>query len=167
MEEFEIARSKEEREEDIQRIAEFLRRNGIKESWNITGILERKDNDFGIDNEFPVLNERDEEKRNRLFTERKLLIGKYERLREQISPLLILERNMWAHLNDLNKEICEVEGHRLSEKVETEYDDDGLSRPVGYYRTCLVCGKRIFKEGIKDKDVVVKGEEGPKRILFR
>ncbi|MBR4178968.1 MAG: hypothetical protein IKR57_06450 [Bacilli bacterium] len=167
MEEFEIAKTKEEREADIQRIADFLRRNGIKETWNITGILKRKDTDFGIDNDFPNLNERDESKRNSLFTQRKLLIGKYERLREQLLPLLTLERNMWAQLNDLNKEICEIEGHRLSEKVETEYDDDGLSRAVGYYRTCLVCGKRIYKEGLKEKDVVVKGEEGPKRILYR
>ena len=166
MEQFEISKTREKREEDYQRILDFMRRNGIK-SLDVTNILEEKDRDFGINNMFPELSKIEEEKQNQLFTQRQLLIGKYKRICDQILPLLKLEEHAWRSLDKLNHEICELEGHRLSETVTEEIipDDIGHSE-VGYYRTCLVCGKRVYKEGLTDRDVVVKGESGPKRILY-
>ena len=165
MEIFEIAKTEEEREKDYQKIVEHLRQHGIREDWKISSLIQEKDNEFGLNNNFPKLSEKDEERRTHLTKIRELAIGKYNSLSEKILPMLILEREMWNQISEINKELCELEGHRLSEKVETEYCDDGLSHSVGYYRTCLVCGKRVYKEGLKYNDVVVKGEEGPKRIL--
>lgn len=168
MEHFEIAKTEEEREKDYQKVIDYMRKNGIKEELKLFNILNEKTEQFGLNNNFPKLSERQDERRDGLFQKRNIQIAMYNRLRVEIEPLLVLERNMWYNLNEINKEICEIEGHRLSEEVSTEYDDDGLGcNSVSYYRTCLVCGKRVYKEGLKRDDVVVKGEEGPKRILFK
>ena len=160
MEQFEIAKTEEEREKDYQKIVDHLRKNGIREDWKISKLVEEKPEHFGLNNNFPKLSERQDERRDGLFQKRSLQIVMYNRLRAEIEPLLVLERDMWYNLNEINKEICEIEGHRLSEKVETEYDDELGCNSVSYYRRCLVCGKRIYKEGLKNNDVVVKGEEG-------
>ena len=169
MERFELVKSEEEREKDYERIVNFFRQHGIKEDWKISSLISEKESDFGLNNLFPKLSEKEEIKRDKLFKQRELLISKYKRLAEQLEPLIVLERNMWEELVKLNESICEVEGHRLSEESTREYDIDDYGHHVGigYYRTCLICGKKIYKAGLKENDVVVKGEQGPKRILYR
>lgn len=169
MERFEIAKTEEEREEDYQRIIDFLKRNGIKDSLKISDIIVEKKEDFGINNVFPKLSEKDEAEQNQLFAERALLIEKYEKLRKELLPLLAIENQMWQNIVDVNDMICELEGHRLSIEAEWEYDIDdyGHYHKIGYYRTCLVCGKRVYETNLTARDVVVKGKSGPKRILYQ
>lgn len=169
MERYEIAKSEAEREKDYEKIVKYLREHGIKEDWKISSLIEVKESDFGLNNNFPILSEHDDEVRDRLFVEREMLIGKYNRLRAKLEPMIVLEREIWFQLGQLNKMICEKEGHRLSEKSTCDYepDDYGHHQKIGYYRTCLVCGKRVYEAGLKYNDVVVKGEEGPKRILYK
>ena len=169
MERYEIAKSEAEREKDYERIVNYLREHGIKEDWKISSLIETKESDFGLNNNFPKLSEHDDESRDKLFIEREILIGKYNRLRAKLEPMIVLEREMWSELGKLNQMICEIEGHRLSEKSTCDYepDDYGHHQKIGYYRTCLVCGKRVYEAGLKDNDVVVKGEEGPKRVLYK
>ena len=48
-----------------------------------------------------------------------------------------------------------------------EPDDYGDTMFTRYTRTCVVCGKEISKEDIKEEDVVVKEENGfPRRLVY-
>lgn len=80
-----------------------------------------KERDFGLNNNFPRLSPHDDEVRDKLFNEREILIGKYNRLRNQFEPMIVLEREMWFQLGQLNQMICNIEGHRLSEKSTCDY----------------------------------------------
>ena len=70
MERYEIAKSEAEREKDYEKIVKYLREHGIKEDWKISSLIEVKESDFGLNNNFPILSEHDDEVRDRLFVER-------------------------------------------------------------------------------------------------
>ena len=168
MEKYEIAKSNEEREKDISKITDFLRENGIKSCDKVPNLFQENEYNFGIFNDFPKLSEADKEKQDKLFREREELIIKYEKIRRRLLPLVLIENNLWDNLREVNQNICELEGHRLSTDVTEEVVPDEIGRPdIYYFRTCLVCGKRVYREKLKDNDVVVKGEKAPQRILYR
>ena len=167
MERFELAKSEAEREEDYKRIVDHFRKMGITEDWKVSSLIKEEQRDFGLNKVFPQLTKEEDSKREELFDLRATVIEKYKQIREALEPLLEEERNIWSSLEDLNNNICEIEGHRLSEKSEEDVEYEGYTRiSNGYYRECLICGKRIYKRDLTDKDAVVKGESGPKRIMF-
>ena len=167
MERFELAKTEAEREEDYKRVVEHLRKMGIVEDWKISSLIKEEPKDFGLNKVFPQLTKNEDLKRDELFDLRATIIEKYKQIRETLEPLLEEERDLWSSIEDLNNNICEIEGHRLSEKSEEDVEYEGYTRiSNGYYRECLVCGKRVYKRSLADKDAVVKGESGPKRVLF-
>ena len=165
MEHFEISKSDENRDKDLNVVKEYLNSNGEEGYPDSIRIIKKRRLHFGIYNRFPKLSREDDEERDKLFQQRDLQIKKYKRVCGELKAIMFLEKQIWYRIEEINKRICELEGHRLSEEIEEEYIDDGLPMPVAHYRTCLVCGKKIYKEGLTNNDVVVKEESGPERVL--
>ena len=167
MEEFELAKSDEERKKEYERIVKYLMEHGIKEEWKIKDLIKEKDSDFGLNNTLPELNSYEIKKLDILFAERKELIEKYKEISDKLKDLLVYENELWTKLQEDSHDICQIEGHRLSEKSYQVSDSDGYGRTdYIWFRKCIICGKEISQSMIKYRDCVVKGEEGPKRILY-
>ncbi len=169
MERFELARNEEEMKEKYEKMMNYLIEHGVTSDWRIKELLKDlvKDSEFGIENNFPNLSDYDQKRVNRMFDKRDVLIEKYKELVEPLKELLIKEDELWKELQDVNHEICQTQGHRLSENAYEIHDSDGYGRTEHYWvRKCLVCGKEITQNALMYRDCVVKGEEGPKRILY-
>lgn len=173
MERFELAETPEEREIFKERIISSLMESGKSRELaevlysSMLCISQPNDLKFGLENIFPNLSPEEEVKINDYFEKRKELLKKYQTLSEKLKPLLLEESALWNELLKLSLDICKLEGHRLSAKVEKYYEYDGYGRTQVYcVRTCLVCGKQLFECDMNEKDVVVKGNlDIPKRVL--
>ena len=167
MERFELAKSEEERIKDYQEKIDYLVKNGVSDEWRLRQLLKEKDSEFGLNNPMVELNPFQEKRLDLLFARRKQIIDEYKEVSAALKDLLIRENALWEELTDLNHSICDTEGHRLSEHAYQEFDTDGYGRGSSYWaRRCIICGKEVTPNNIKYMDCVVKGEEGPKRILY-
>lgn len=172
MERFELVRNEEERKEKYQKLVDYILSHGINEEWKLKDLLKEiiKESDFGLENNIPVLTDYDQKKVDKLFSEREELILKYKEISDYLKSSLLEEDTIWNKMQETNREICQIEGHRLSEESYQNSTLDEYDRPTKsfgvWYRKCLVCGKEISQGMINYRDCVVKGEEGPKRILY-
>ena len=169
MERFELARSKEERRKEYEKVIDYLMSHKGSENSRIKDLIKTKPEDFGLNNDLPDLNEFEQKRVDKLFEERQALIDEYKGISDALKGFLQQEDEVWTKLTNINQQICETEGHRLSSKSDPVYDvnDDGRGKTTTYYRTCLICGRRINENMMENyRDCVVKGEEGPKRILY-
>ena len=167
MENFELARNEEERREKFIKLENYIKTHGIKEEWKIKDILKEKEEDFGLDNSLPEIKEYESKRLEILFKKRQEIIEKYNEIRPILTELLSKEETLWNELENTGQEICSLEGHRLSQIAHPVHNTDGYNR--GYtvwYRKCIICGKEISQAMMHYTDCVVKGEEGPKRILY-
>ena len=127
----------------------------------------REEIEFGINNRFPKLDEADQRKQDVLFNKRHLAINRYNDLCRHLLPMIEEEEKIWNSIEEISNHICEFEGHRLSRELGEEIVQNELGEPgTRYYRTCLVCAKKIYKEELQDNDVVVQGEPRLQRILY-
>jgi len=156
MERFELVETEEERIERYERKKKEL---GWPD-WKMQACDDMMNTSYawGLENSFKKLTKDEEDKVDELFNKRKKLIEEYKELVEQLKPLLDSECELWEDIHDINKEICEIEGHRLSKKMKEEMEPDGYGTwmTLGYSRTCLICGSKFTTA--KENDVVVKGE---------
>ncbi len=167
MERFELAKSEEERKKDYQEKIDYLVKHGVSQEWKLRELLKEKESDFGLNNPLVELNPFVEKRVDTLFSRRQQIIEEYKAISAELKGLLMQEDALWKELTDINHSICDAEGHRLSEKAYQEFDNDGYGRGSSYWaRRCIICGKEVTANTIRYGDCVVKGEEGPKRILY-
>jgi len=175
MERYELFETEEERElKREQKINYYLSMQHLHWSKShIEYMLDQTsttllDSKFGLKNAFPTLTTEEEQTVDEDFEKRKALIFSYQLIASKLIPLLDKEDELWEDIKALNAEICRIEGHRLSSESNEIYEPDGYGdfESLGYTRTCLVCGKRVFADELTDKDVVVKGKSDiPPRVL--
>lgn len=171
MKEFELSQTKKDRKKELKK----YKKAGFKK-WQAKYFLEQRPHTFGLKNNIKTLTEKESEqlqtlsdKRDELIEEYKKLSTQIQPLLEQLQPLLEKENQVWDNLEQINQDICQIEGHRLSEKVEITKDSDGYGGNLYFkYRKCLICDERIYETNISKDDVVVKGEsDNPKRLTRR
>lgn len=162
MNKFELAQTQEERDEKIEFYRQRLIEGGIKDSYQIESLLayhkEEEKNDFGLENIFPILEESDYQKVVALFEQRDQLIEQSSKYYAELMELRKRITDINSQLIPINQSICTIQGHRLYDTLECDQDLDCHKHITGeyYYRTCLVCGAKVFKESLSKEDVVVK-----------
>ncbi len=154
MEKFILAQTDEQRKEFVEKIKMETGWPDWKIQSCIKYLYDRLIK-FGLEQQFPILDESEEANREKFFEKRKKLLEKYLKLREREEKILKEKSDIWEDLTKVNEAICELEGHRLSEHLEYEGDDSNYFP----YRTCLVCGKHIFEHDLTPKDAVVQDND--------
>lgn len=133
--------------------------------------INKINHNFGMENMPKKLSEDEEAEIRQLHAQRGTLMDRYENICHKIEPfyskierLLAIEKEIWESLECVNRRICEIQGHLLSEKIDGDYDDEVCE--YYYYRICQLCGKKVYEEGINPNDIVNTAKEftSPKRI---
>ena len=119
--------------------------------------------DFGreINNDFPQLSDEEKIFLEFIYTNRELAINEREQVIRVMNQLIQREERLSSEIDEMNKKICGIQGHRL--------DEESLrpTKTYGFSYTCLVCGQLIRQGMITDKDVLVKNSNVPKRIRYK
>lgn len=166
METFELVRSDEERKKHFESTIEYLKTHGTEEEWRLREILKEPDSEFGLNNPIPEMGNYEERALRGKFEKRADLIKKYKALSDTFQFLLDKEKEIWSEYTDVSEEICDIEGHRLSSQSYRVYVYDGNKVKTSFWvRKCIICGKEVSASEMTYRDCVVKGEEGPKRLL--
>ena len=169
MERFELAETEEARNERYENFKKEL--NWPDWKLQACDILDSKNpRRFGLEHGFPNLTKRDQRKIDKLFEQRESLLKDYRDIADKLNVMLEKEFEIWNNLEFINQRICELQGHRLSDKTEEIIDGDGYGDYLllGYSRNCLVCGKRISECNLNETDVVVEGEfDNPQRVKIK
>lgn len=157
--------TKAETEKERKKVYEERKKTLLDRGYNerivdlsLSDILEDKGARFGLKNDFPRLKPEERKQVQEQLQLRYELLEKFQELRLKLAPLLAEEEDLRSKIAETNASICKLEGHRLSKTVETEDERGGYSQnPPKYYRTCLICGQRVYERNLRAKDVVVKG----------
>ena len=166
MEEFELARSDEERKERYQSTIDYLTQHGTEEDWKLGQIFKEDPSEFGLNNPMQEINVYNQKLLDGKFAARRDLINKYKALSDTLKFLLDKEAEIWTELSNVSHDICNIEGHRLSSESHQVFVNNGKEVKASYWvRKCVVCGKEITESTMTYRDCVVKDTEGISRIL--
>ena len=105
------------------------------------------------------------EDKKKLLEKRDELFKKYDKLQKNleeafsiIEPILegltkmsVEEDKIVDDFVEISKKICEIDGHKLSEKT---YQNHCIQ-----YKVCLFCGEKVYTEVINNKDSVITHDE--------
>ena len=108
---------------------------------------------FGIDNIFYELTPQEEFELNRLLVLKKHwedIAELYSGQTDEISDMSL--EIAFKKIKDINKDICDIQGHRLSEEIRHNYDFPYSWRE----KECLECGEAVNLNQFSPKDVVVR-----------
>ncbi len=114
-----------------------------------------------INNDFPELSEEEQKQLASLYDARKLALEEREQVIRVMDPLIEREKKLSFEIDEVNKKICNIQGHRLDE------ESIQLTKVYGSAYLCVVCGRLVGSSLINDKDVFVKSEDGLKRIRYK
>ena len=159
MKRFELAETEEERETILANAKKECLEAGIPEedAYYYAGLDEPER--FGLENSFPHLSEEKLKDVHDKLTRRKELLKNYADLLRKIKSMEKTKNGLYASIIRKSAEICNIEGHRLSKMVEYDKSEKkGKIDPELYYRTCLICGRKIHAYELKPKDVVIIGD---------
>ena len=140
-----------------ERLKEKALEMGLKE-YQIKKAFIPEDIGSEINNNFPELNEEEEELLEKLFTDRERAFTERDKIIKIINPLILEEAKLSSEIDKVNKKICNIQGHRLDE------DSLHLTGAYSYGYICLVCKQFISSNIISDKDVLVKNNKPLKKI---
>lgn len=146
MEKFTLAESDAERKSFFEK----LKTETGWPDWKVKLAIEEMNGSkvtFGLTHTFPILEKKEEIQVAGYFEKRKKLLAKYLDLRERTSELLKQQAEIYNEISQISDAICAIEGHRLSKEVA--YLDEFP------YRTCLICGQKIFEKDLSPNDTVV------------
>ena len=98
----------------------------------------------------------------RLYEEKDIVSEEIKHEEEVRNPFIDKRADLVGDLNNINREICNIRGHRL-------YGDSRrLTRIYGYVYTCAECGYFIPEAILSNKDVILgKGKHKYTRILYK
>lgn len=168
MEEFELARSDEERKDRYQSVIDYFAKHGTEEDWRLGELIKEEPSDFGLNNPMPEINSYQQKVLDDKFATRRELINKYKALSDTFKFLLDKEAEIWNRLQEVSHEICDIEGHRLSSESHQVFVNNGKEVKASYWvRKCVVCGKEITESTMSYRDCVVKDTEGLTRVLSK
>lgn len=123
----------------------------------------------GLNRDFPKLNLHEEVLVKQLIARRNNLVDEYRKIGTILEPLIDEEKVVYHELDDVSKQICKMQGHRLSMYPTglIDYKNRKLEL-VGSARVCVICGELIYQDDQTENDVVVTSDERfPKRILYK
>ncbi len=120
---------------------------------------------FGVQNNFPHLNDEQKRKLNDLFYKREFYARRFYDAVESVDDSISYLKGCQKDFFKVNDEICVIQGHRLSNGAEL-VNVDGEMRAK---RTCIICGKEVYDSTISCKDVVVDlpKQQAAKRVLSK
>lgn len=91
---------------------------------------------------------------------RKLLL-EHDKVLKILNPLIAEEHKLSMKINEINKEICGIEGHKLENNVI-------MTKEYGKTYKCIECGSLIGLDMISDKDIFVQDRSSKyTRILYK
>ena len=91
---------------------------------------------------------------------RKLLL-EHDKVLKILNPLIAEEHKLSMKINELNKEICGIEGHKLENNII-------MTKEYGKTYRCIECGSLIGLDKISDKDIFVQDRSSKyTRILYK
>lgn len=159
MKKFELAETESDREKLLEEAKKECAETGIPEedAYYYAGLDEPER--FGLDHDFPNLSMEKMKDVHDKLARRKELLKNYADLLRKIRSMEKTKNGLYASIMRKSAEICNIEGHRLSTKVK--YDNKNGQKKIDpelYYRTCLICGRKIHAYECKPKDVVIIGE---------
>jgi len=130
------------------------------DEWKIAAIEQAKGKrnlHHKLNYDIPQLSEEELKSLNILLSSRQKELERYMEVSDQISELINLRNKLYSEFIAISSDVCALQGHRLLEKPETDYNsyiDEG-SVPV-YYRKCCICGKKIKENELMNNDVIVR-----------
>ena len=106
--------------------------------------------------------EKDDDRLARLYAE-KDLVNEEMRLDEaRRNPFVDRRDDLVGRMNEINREICNIRGHRLYGSSRR------FTRIYGYVYTCAECGCYIPELLVNNKDIILgKGKHDYMRILYK
>ena len=144
----------------------------VRSQLKTVGIDKKTDNlnkenleNFGLQNNFPNLDDEQKRKLNDLFYKREIFARRFYDAAESVDDGISYLKRCQKEFFKVNDEICVIQGHRLSNSAEL-VNVDGEMRAK---RICIICGKEVYDNTISRKDVVVDlpKQQAAKKVLSK
>ncbi len=89
------------------------------------------------------------------------LLLEHDKVLNILNPLIEEEHKISMKINEINKEICGIEGHKLENNIF-------ITKEYGKTYKCIECGSLIGLDMVSDKDIFVQDRSSKyTRILYK
>jgi len=161
MSELELVVNQEEKERNRKELEEKLKKMGIIEPWKLKEMLNNIIEDsskWEIGSNFPVLTIGETQLIENSLIKKESLCIELQDIESEIQRLNSRYALVKQEISNINHNVCNIQGHRLSNEIELdeEINSDGRITGIHEYRRCFICGKEVREYDLKEKDVVVK-----------
>ena len=108
-----------------------------------------------------LFNDDDEKKMTHLLMMRNGLLREREKVLKILLPLMDEEHKIALQLDDINMQMCEIQGHKFEDRVIK-------TKQYGDTYKCLMCHKLVALNDVRPRDTFAVKEDNKKvRILYK